>query len=153
MCISAAGANLADEVARLQDITTILGLLQQYRTSNRPHLLCGDFNSNAPYQKIDPSRCNSKTQTAYRENKNQLPREVVQSLIDAGYIDTYAVHHNEESEMIGTFDTQTPGQRIDYIFGFGVPTVSVKAAWVEQDRLAKYASDHFPVGAEIELQP
>jgi endonuclease/exonuclease/phosphatase family metal-dependent hydrolase len=25
----------------------------------------------------------------------------------------------------------------------------IKSAWIEQDRLAKYASDHFPVGVEI----
>jgi endonuclease/exonuclease/phosphatase family metal-dependent hydrolase len=51
----------------------------------------------------------------------------------------------------GTFTTQHPGQRVDYIFSIGLPLASIRAAWIETDRLAKYASDHFPVGAEIEL--
>jgi endonuclease/exonuclease/phosphatase family metal-dependent hydrolase len=28
-------------------------------------------------------------------------------------------------------------------------TTRIKSAWIEHDRLAKYASDHFPVAAEI----
>ncbi len=62
----------------------------------------------------------------------------------------YRALHDEELEMIGSFDTQHPGQRVDYIFAFGVGRAKVKDAWVERERLAKYASDHFPVCAEIE---
>jgi endonuclease/exonuclease/phosphatase family metal-dependent hydrolase len=36
---------------------------------------------------------------------------------------------------------------VDYIFTFGID--SPRDAWIEQDRLARYASDHFPVGVEI----
>jgi endonuclease/exonuclease/phosphatase family metal-dependent hydrolase len=31
-----------------------------------------------------------------------------------------------------------------------MPAASIKSAWIEYDRLAKYASDHFPIGVEIE---
>jgi endonuclease/exonuclease/phosphatase family metal-dependent hydrolase len=38
---------------------------------------------------------------------------------------------------------------VDYIFSHGVPAERLKDAWIEYDRLAKYASDHFPIGLEI----
>ena len=141
------GATFADEEARMGDLEIVLELFANHRTANRPHLLCGDFNSNAAYQHIDIGRCKLKTRQAWEANGNLLPRKVIQMMIDAGYLDTYAECHNENVELIGSFDTQDPGQRVDYIFAFGVPTV--KQSWVEQDRLAKYASDHFPVGVEI----
>ena len=50
-----------------------------------------------------------------------------------------------------SFNTQHPGQRVDYIFTHGVDAKAVRSAWIETDRLAKYASDHFPIGAEIEI--
>jgi endonuclease/exonuclease/phosphatase family metal-dependent hydrolase len=78
-----------------------------------------------------------------------LPRRIVQAILDAGYFDTLQVVHPDEAGGIGTFTTQFPGQRVDYIFSHGIDRARIKAAWVEQDRLAKYASDHFPIGAEI----
>jgi len=39
---------------------------------------------------------------------------------------------------------------VDYIFTYGIDARRLKNAKVEQDRLAKYASDHFPVMVEIE---
>jgi endonuclease/exonuclease/phosphatase family metal-dependent hydrolase len=38
---------------------------------------------------------------------------------------------------------------VDYIFAYGIGAERLKEARIEQDRLAKYASDHFPVLAEI----
>ena len=35
----------------------------------------------------------------------------------------------------------------DYIFAYAA---AVRSAWIEYDRLAKYASDHYPIGAEVE---
>ena len=49
----------------------------------------------------------------------------------------------------GTFSTQYPGQRVDYIFTHTILHSRFKDAWIEQDRLAKYASDHFPIGLEL----
>ncbi len=144
-----AGATDADEASRLRDLGVILGLFEHHREVNRPHILCGDFNATAPYQRIDIARCKARTQSAYRENGDRLPRRLIQAVLDAGYHDTYRATHDEQTEVTGSFDTQNPGQRVDFIFTFGVSPVRHTAAWVEQDRLAKYASDHFPVGAEI----
>jgi endonuclease/exonuclease/phosphatase family metal-dependent hydrolase len=78
-----------------------------------------------------------------------LPRRVVQVVLDAGYVDTLHAVRGSEAATTGTFSTQHPGQRVDYVFAFGIDRLSLRDAWVEQDRLAKYASDHFPVGAKI----
>jgi endonuclease/exonuclease/phosphatase family metal-dependent hydrolase len=144
-----AGATDPEETARMHQLEIILDLFGKYRKASQPHILVGDFNSNAPYQHIDPANCKAKTQQAWKANGLRLPRRVIETIIHAGYADTYATQHNEQYEMIGSFDTQHPGQRVDYIFSFGIATTNIKDAWVEQDRLAKYASDHFPVGVEI----
>jgi endonuclease/exonuclease/phosphatase family metal-dependent hydrolase len=144
-----AGASEKDEDARFQEMAIILDRLKEHRRAKRPHLLCGDFNSNAPYQRIDPTRCKIRTQIAWKENGGNLPRRVVEAVTEIGYVDTYRALHDEELEMIGSFDTQHPGQRVDYIFGFGIEQSNIMDARVEQDRLAKYASDHYPIFAEI----
>jgi endonuclease/exonuclease/phosphatase family metal-dependent hydrolase len=141
-----AGATEADEDSRIRDLAVVLDLFNAHRLANRPHILCGDFNATAPYQRIDPARCKIKTQEAWKSNGNRLPRRVIEAMLAAGYLDTYRTLHDEQLELTGSLD---PGQRVDYIFAFGVPMPSIRNAWVERDRLAKYASDHFPVGVEI----
>jgi endonuclease/exonuclease/phosphatase family metal-dependent hydrolase len=137
------------EDARICELAVALDRIKGHRVARRPHLICGDFNSNAPYQRIDPARCKVKTQEALAANGNRLPRRVVEAMTGVGYLDTYHVLHDEGQELVGSFTTQRPGQRVDYIFAFAVSAHRVRDAWVERDRLAKYASDHFPVGAEI----
>jgi endonuclease/exonuclease/phosphatase family metal-dependent hydrolase len=116
----------------------------------RPHILCGDFNSNSPVQQIDPAKCKPRTQDEWKANGGMIPRRVVQRLLDAGYADTLDAVDVKSAATAGTFTTQFPGQRIDYIFSHGIDRSRIKAAWIETDRLAKYASDHFPVGAQID---
>ena len=144
-----AQATEAAEDERMHVLPIVLDLFKEHRRAKRPHLICGDFNSSAPYQRVDPARCKIKTQQAWEQNGHQLPRRVIEAMIGVGYVDTYSLLHDEGVELIGSFTTQHPGQRVDYIFAWGIAAADVKDAWVEQDRLAKYASDHFPVGAEI----
>jgi endonuclease/exonuclease/phosphatase family metal-dependent hydrolase len=148
-----AQATEAAEEERMRVIPIVLDLFKEHRRANRPHIICGDFNSNAPYQRIDPTRCKIKTQQAWKANGGGLPRRVIEAMIGVGYVDTYRLLHDEQQEMIGSFGTQEPGQRVDYIFAWNVTPAEVRDAWVEQDRLAKYASDHFPIGAELVIGP
>ncbi len=141
-----AKATEAAEQKREDEIGFVLDAFASYREHEQPHFLAGDFNANAPGQQIDPSRCKPATQKAWEENGGRIPRRVVQRLLDAGYADSLAAFDAQHAAVIGSFTTQHPGQRVDYIFAFGLPTPT--RAWIEQDRLAKYASDHFPVGAE-----
>lgn len=140
----------ADEIVREAELNIVLDLFSSHAKSGQPHLLCGDFNANSPIQRIDPARCKPSTQKAWNENGGALPRRAIQMLLDAGYVDTLHAVSPDYASTHGTFSTQQPGQRVDYIFTHGFDRSRIKHAWIEYDRLAKYASDHFPVGAEIE---
>ena len=139
-----------DEQKREQEIDEVLWIFQPHRDAGRPHLLMGDFNSNAPYQKIDPQRCKPKTRRAWEANGGWIPRRVVQRMLDAGYLDSLRVVDSQASEDAGTFSTEFPGQRVDYIFTYGFDAARIKAAWIHTDPPARDASDHFPTGAQLE---
>jgi endonuclease/exonuclease/phosphatase family metal-dependent hydrolase len=142
-----AGAYEADEQTREKEIAHVLELFAGHRAANRPHVLMGDFNSNSPVQRVDPGKCKEKTRMAWEANGGQIPRRVVQRLFDAGYVDSLQVFNPAAASTATTFTTHEPGQRVDYIFTWG--NLKVTDAWVEKDRLATYASDHYPIGAEL----
>ena len=144
-----AGAYDADEDRRTAELAVVLDRLNVHRADHRPHLLCGDFNANADYQPIDPAECKPATRQAYAANGGRLPTLAVAAIVGCGYLDAYHARHGEQQPIRGSFTTQHPGQRVDYVFAWGVPARHVRDAWVEHDRLAKYASDHFPLGVEI----
>jgi endonuclease/exonuclease/phosphatase family metal-dependent hydrolase len=139
----------ADEDERVRELDVVLKAFEPHRAAGRPHLLCGDFNANAPYQRIDPARCKPRTQKEWAENGGGLPRRAVQKLLDAGYVDTLREVDPQASETAGTFKTEFPGQRVDYVFAHGFAQGRLQRAWVEQSGRGKEASDHFPVGIEI----
>jgi endonuclease/exonuclease/phosphatase family metal-dependent hydrolase len=142
-------ADLADEERRLGEVRVALEAFADLRAAGRPHLLMGDFNANAPYQRIDPEKCKEKIRASWVRNGGMIPRAVVQAMLDHGYTDTLRAARPGEAETVGSFTTRHPGQRVDYVFTWGVEPGRVRDAWVEQDRLATYASDHYPVACEI----
>jgi len=144
-----AGAAEADEARREPELAELLKIFWRHRSEHQRHIIAGDFNSNAPSQKVDPARCKPRTQEQWKQNGEMLPRRVIQNMLDAGYRDTFLEVAPQIAAVAGTFSTQFPGQRVDYIFGHGFTAGQLSGAWIEQDRLAKYCSDHFPVGVEI----
>lgn len=144
-----ARATEADESIREGEIEQVLKVFAPHRESNRPHLLMGDFNANAPYQRIDPARCKPKTREAWEKNGGHIPRRVVQRILDAGYLDSLRAFDPVASETIGSFSTEFPGQRVDFIFCFGIDAGRIRRAEVVSDPPAPDASDHFPVTLEL----
>jgi endonuclease/exonuclease/phosphatase family metal-dependent hydrolase len=144
-----AGATEADESRRETELAELLDVFAGRRSAREPHIIAGDFNSNAPSQKIDPARCKPRTQQELARNGGKLPRRVVQKMLDASYADPFVEFAPQTAAVTGSFSTQSPGQRVDYTFTHGFTAGQLRAAWVEQDRLAKYCSDHFPIGVEI----
>ena len=138
-----------NEARRERELAVLLDVFRAHRDAKRPHVICGDFNANAPSQQIDPARTKERTRKDWEANGGMLPRRVVRAILDAGYVDTLHAVDPEAAETTGTFSTQYPGQRVDYIFTHGVPLPRLRKAWIERDRLATYASDHYPVGLEI----
>jgi hypothetical protein len=46
-------------------------------------------------------------------------------------------------------ETSGEARHLTSIWTFGIDAARIRSAWVETDRLARYASDHYPVGVEI----
>lgn len=138
------------ERTREKEIAHVLETFADRRAAGTSHLLIGDFNANSPIQRIDPDRLKPKSRKVYDE-QGDLPRRVIQQVLEAGYTDTLAAAAPELAVTAGTFSTLHPGQRVDYIFSFGLAPDQITAAWIEADRLATYASDHYPVGAKLRL--
>jgi endonuclease/exonuclease/phosphatase family metal-dependent hydrolase len=103
-------------------------------------------------------RVTSRRATHRRSSADDSPHLLVGNFDEAesskllrnGYSDTLAMVDEPAARTSNTFPTQYPTERVDRIFTFGFDHARIRDAWVEQDRLAKYASDHFPVGVEIE---
>jgi endonuclease/exonuclease/phosphatase family metal-dependent hydrolase len=138
-----------DERVRERELDVVLKIFEELRTSSAPHILLGDFNANSPHQQIDLNRCKPSTREQAAKNGETIPRRVIQRLETAGYLDTLHSLHPAQAATEGTFTTQYAGQRVDYIFTHSLPSTRIRHAWIETHRLAKYASDHFPIGAEI----
>jgi len=145
-----AGALDGDERQREVELAIVLDATAGYRSDGIPHILAGDFNSTAPEQEIDPARCKPKTRSAWDANGGAIPRRVVQRLRDCGYLDTLQVADEPAARSGVSFTTRHPGQRVDYIFTHSIAAGRIRAGWIEQDRLARYASDHYAVGAQID---
>ncbi len=142
-------AHETDESTRERELAVVLDVFAPHRAASRPHLLCGDFNADAPDQRIDPQKVKESTRDAWHTNGGHIPRRALAAVLAAGYLDTLRTARGDEALSLGTFSTQQPGQRVDHIFSHGVDPSRITSAWIEYDRLAKYASDHFPVGVEI----
>jgi endonuclease/exonuclease/phosphatase family metal-dependent hydrolase len=143
------GAREADEAQREQELAALLEVLAPHRQRGQAHILCGDFNADSPIQQIDPEQVKPSTREAWEANGGSIPRRVVQRLLDEGYVDSLQAVRGEEAGRICSFTTLHPGQRVDYIFTWGIDRPRLTGAWIEQDRLAKYASDHYPTALEV----
>ena len=134
----------AAETAREAEVAVLLDAFADDRAAGRPHLLLGDFNSNAPVAAVDPQKLKPRSRREFDENGGFLPRRAIGRLLDAGYVDCLHAVAPDDAATAASFTTLHPGQRVDYVFARGLAPAD---AWVERDRLARYASDHYPVGA------
>jgi len=139
----------ADEQVREKEVGVLLEVMRRHREQGARHLLCGDFNADAPTQKIDLDQAKKKTREAFDANGGVIPRRSIQKLLDAAYVDTLRAALGEAADTTATFTTDRPGQRVDHIFAWGYPPGAVVSAWVDQAKPAARASDHFPVGADL----
>lgn len=108
-------AKKENQSQREKEADAVLEHLQNLRTTDRPHILAGDFN-------CDPTN------------------PAIKKFLAADYADSM------KDERGGTFTTQDPSRRYDFVFTFGIHATKGR---IETDRLAKYASDHFPIVVDI----
>lgn len=147
---TSAKASRRRERRRQRQIASVLEVLADRRAAGTAHVLIGDFNATAPVQELVRERIPPKNRK-YFDRYGDLPRAAIRSVLEAGYLDSLAEHDPAAARTAGTFTTLEPGQRVDYIFTFGLGRRQIASAWIETDRLATYASDHYPIGAQITL--
>jgi endonuclease/exonuclease/phosphatase family metal-dependent hydrolase len=139
-----------DENVRMRELRVVLDGFADRRARGQAHLLAGDFNASSPTQQVDIGKCRRSTRQAFIANGGRLPRRAIGSILDAGYIDAVRQAVGASADTLGTFSTQRPGERVDFVFIHGIQPARITCGHIEQDRLAKYASDHFPVCIEIQ---
>lgn len=144
-----AHATEQDESIRERELREVLEIFSAHRQAQRPHLLMGDFNANAPYQRIEPTLCKESTRREFYANGGYLPRRAVQRVLEAGYVDSLHALYPTMSTTCGSFDTTSPGQRVDYIFTFAIDHKRLIKARIIYDEPAPDASDHYPVLLEL----
>jgi endonuclease/exonuclease/phosphatase family metal-dependent hydrolase len=144
-----ARASEDDERKREAEIDAVLKVFEPLRAQKVPHFLLGDFNANSPVQEIDLAKVKPSTREQAAANGDTIPRRVVQRILNEGYADTYYSVNPERAKSQGTFNTEFPGQRVDYIFGHSIAPGRIGSAWIEYAPPAKDASDHYPIGIEI----
>ena len=104
---------LADEQIRLTELPALFDIAKQFH--GRPHLLAGDFNAYHPQQIVDLSRVRPKTRARLAAQNNEIPRDVVRTILEHGYMDAHALHHGPE-QFDTSFTTSHPAARVDYLF-------------------------------------
>ncbi len=138
----------ADEDERLKELAGVLEIGRVF--SGRPHVIAGDFNSYHPEQMIDVARLRPSSRKRIAGQKDQLPREVVRKMLEAGYVDAHSLHH--PAETFGcSFTTAYPAARVDYLFVSPDLCPKVVSCEVFTPAIGRYASDHYPVVAELDL--
>ena len=141
---------LADEEIRLTELPAILDIAKLFQ--GRSHVIAGDFNTSHPQQQIDLNAVRKKTRDRIAAQNDQFPREVVRTLLEYGYLDAHALHHSPD-DFETSFTTSHPAMRVDYIFITPDLAPDVESCDVFKPEMAKFASDHFPVLAKIQLPP
>jgi endonuclease/exonuclease/phosphatase family metal-dependent hydrolase len=136
----------SDEQIRLGELPAILDAARRF--AGQPHLLAGDFNTNHPDQPIDPARVRPSAKERIAPQNNQHPREVIRTLLHHGYLDAHAATRTPQ-QFDTSFTTAHPATRVDFIFLSPELAPALRSCDVFKPSLATYASDHYPVVAEL----
>ena len=124
-----ARARFEDEAVREKEIAAILDIFGQHRAPGaaafaRRGVSMPEFAG----EEVVVEECKPRTREDTAKNGGVLPRTAVQKLLSAGYMDSLHAVMGVRAAKIGTFTTQHPGQRVDYIFSFGIDPSRMKEA-------------------------
>jgi exodeoxyribonuclease-3 len=136
------------ERQRIREIRALLEGIKAHREGF--HVLVGDFNSFAPGETLHTGKMPTWIRTLIWLSGRNVRREVIQIMLDGGYIDGYRTQHPEQAGY--TFPTLDPHVRFDYVF---VPVAFMKQLsdiQVVESSKAISASDHFPLLAHLEIE-
>jgi len=139
---------VADEAVRLTELPAIFDIAALFHV--RPHIIAGDFNAYHPQQIIDPAKLREKTKKRIAPQGGEIPRQVIRTILERGYVDAHALHYSP-AHFDTSFTTSHTAARVDYIFVTPDLAPVVKSSIVFKPEIAKFASDHYPVLAELDV--
>jgi endonuclease/exonuclease/phosphatase family metal-dependent hydrolase len=115
------------------------------------HLIAGDFNALAPGERLEPWRMPRWIQAMIWLSGRDIARTTIQSMLDAGYQDSWALATDDVSSRGLTFPTWDPHVRLDYWFVPARFADVVEGIEVIRDPVTKRASDHHPLLLDVRL--
>ena len=149
---------LADEAIRLAELAALLAFAQPLYDARLPFALAGDFNAHHPDQPIDLAKTRPSTLARIAPQNNVIPRDVIRTLLAShgGYLDTHTLTR-APAQFQTTLTTAHPTMRPDYIIVPAYLRTAVHRCDVimggpgAAGTLPKFASDHFPILADLSL--
>ena len=124
------------------EVVTILQVLE--RSGVDRHVLAGDMNALRPG---DPVGTPPAGEARRGDAVDGAPRVAIRRMLEAGYVDCFRRLHPRRGGF--TYLSQWPWLRLDYIFASPGLAPNVDRCDVIDSRLARRASDHLPVWAEL----
>jgi len=143
----------ADFPRKLAWLETLAMHLAEQRASERPSLVCGDFN-------VCPTALDTWSEEKHRGRifHTDEERERIGSLLDAGFVDLFRERHPDEQvfswwDYRGGSFPRNHGLRIDFLLGSAslaerLGEVSIDRDW-RKKRDGLTPSDHVPVVADL----
>lgn len=136
------------ERMRESELRSLLKAVDEHKS--RFHVLTGDFNTVAPGEEFKVGKLPMRLRPLMWITGNRVRWRTIQTVIDAGYTDSFRKLHPEDPGM--TLPTIAPLLRLDYVFVPNAQAGRIKACNVVKIPEAVGASDHFPVVADLALE-
>lgn len=152
--MSIVGAHLAPytEELRIPEIELIV----KHQAKYNHRILMGDMNSLSPQDGYSEKIIDNFNETQLNKftSDSKLRFNVVQKLLDSGYVDCGVLLGAEKTPTAPTAsneDDSHANMRLDYIFVSEALRENVKTYQVVKNDYAEQASDHYPVIVELEV--
>ena len=147
------GVHLSAVLAAWTEERRVLELRELLRSvahhEGRFNVLAGDFNTIAADARLDVGRVPLRVRPFLWLTGGHVRWRTIQTVIDAGYIDTYRMKHPADPGY--TLPAPHPHVRLDYVFVPQHEAARVVACDIVRHPLTAKASDHLPVVADLDV--
>lgn len=115
------------------------------------HVLAGDFNTLAPGELLEVRKLPHRLRALVWLSGGRIRWRTIQMVLNAGYLDGFRRLHPADSGL--TFPVWDPHVRLDYVFVPAGHAARLRTCEVVRHPRAAEASDHFPLLAELAVEP
>jgi exodeoxyribonuclease-3 len=137
------------ERRRVRELRGILEAIE--RRQQGLHVVAGDFNTLAPGETLDLRKLPPRLRAVVWVTGGKIRWETIGIMLDASYVDAFRSLHPPQQDPGFTFPTWDLHLRLDYVFVPAGAVARLRACSVVDGAVAKDASDHLPVLAELDV--